>query len=559
MQLIDVSAHLSLLPETLGRNETVDWIPVDLLSAAIFEISTTAPSSSGATRIVHAVNPRTVRWKESLLPVVARYLNGNTKSGQPVKIISLGDWVKALDAAARRESAESDVHGNLSAFKLLPFFTGLLKGGLRPTFETVKCSALSTTLKDLPAVRAVWAAVWLEQWKYQATHPVEDSNLFAPAKLGRASLSHRIVMAPMTRRRATTDFVPTPLMVEYYAQRASVPGTLLISEATAISPRSGSPPNTPGIWSDPQIDAWKEVTTGVHARGSFIYMQLWVVGRAIRIGALEQGAEAISSGDVPVGPDSPVPRPLREEELQDVIGDFREAAKKAILAGFDGVELHGANGYLLDQFTQDVSNNRTDHWGGSIENRSRFPLAVAGAVADAIGPDRVGYRISPWSRHHGMRMADPVPQFSHLVSRLRKLRLSYLHVIESRVQGPMDVHSDPSAESVQFAAEIWGETSPIIFAGGYNAHSARQKADEEAEKDRQGLVAFGRTFLSNPDLPTRIQRLLPVTKYIRDLFYEVGKAEGYVDYPSWAEEEHRSDGGLSNEHIWPTGPSAILQ
>lgn len=557
MQLIDASAHLSLLPETLGRNETVDWIPVDLLSAAIFEIGTTAPSSSGAARIVHAVNPRTVRWKESLLPVVVRYLNGNTKNGQPVEIISLDDWVKALHAAALRESVGNDVQDNLSAFKLLPFFTGLLNGDPRPAFETIKSSALSTTLNELPAVSAEWAAVWLEQWKYQTT--LKDSNLFAPVKVGRASLSHRIVMAPMTRRRAAIDFVPTPLMVEYYAQRASVPGTLLISEATAIAPRSASPPNTPGIWSDAQIDAWKAVTTAVHARGSFIYIQLWVVGRAIRAGALEQGAEAVSSGDVPVGPDSPVPRPLHEGELQDVIGEFREAAKKAILAGFDGVELHGANGYLLDQFTQDVSNNRTDQWGGSIENRCRFPLAVAEAVADAIGPDRVGYRISPWSRHHGMRMADPVPQFSRLVAGLRELRLSYLHVIESRVQGPMDVPSDAAAESVQFTADIWGETSPVIFAGGYNAHSARQKADEEAENGRQGLVAFGRTFLSNPDLPTRVQRLLPVTKYVRDLFYEVGKAEGYVNYLSWAEEEHRSDGGLSKEHIWPTGPSAVLQ
>jgi NADPH2 dehydrogenase len=537
----------------------VDWIPVDLLSAAIFEIGITPPSSSSsqAAQVVHAVNPQTVQWKESLLPVVARYLNGNTKNGQPVEIISLDGWVKALHGAALGGSGESDVQGNLSAFKLLPFFTGLLNGDPRPVFETVKSSALSITLKELPAVGARWVAVWLEQWKYQVTHL--DSNLFAPLKVGRASLSHRIVMAPMTRRRAAIDFVPTPLMVEYYAQRAGVPGTLLISEATSISPRSAAPPNTPGIWSDAQMDAWKGVTTAVHARGSFIYMQLWVVGRAIRIGALEQGAEAISSGDVPVGPDSPVPRPLREEELQDLIAEFREAAKKAILAGFDGVELHGANGYLLDQFTQDVSNNRTDQWGGSIENRCRFPLAVAKAVASAIGSDKVGYRISPWSRHHGMRMADPVPQFSHLVSRLRELRLSYLHVIESRVQGPMDVPSNIASESVQFAADIWGEMSPIIFAGGYNAHSARQKANEEAEKGRQGLVAFGRTFLSNPDLPTRIQRLLPVTRYIRDLFYEAGKPEGYVDYPSWAEEELRSDGGLLKEHIWPTRPSAVLQ
>ncbi|KAL2209400.1 NADPH dehydrogenase [Sarocladium strictum] len=389
-----------------------------------------------------------------------------------------------------------------------------------------------------------------------STTSLDNSALFATVKVGHASLQHRIVMAPMTRRRASIDFVPTSVMVDYYAQRATVPGTLLITEATAVSPRSASQPNTPGIWTAEQVEAWKPVTEAVHNKASFIYIQLWIVGRAVRVGAQKNGAEAISSGNIPVDKDAPVPRSLRQDELDEIVKEFQQAAKNAIQAGFDGVELHGANGYLLDQFTQDVANNRTDQWGGSIENRSRFPLAVASVVAGAIGPDRVGYRISPFSRHHGMRMQDPVAQFSHLVGGLKALKLSYLHVIESRVRGPLDDTTSPG-ESLQFISEIWGNTSPIIYAGGYSSHDARQRADDEHQKGRRGLVAFGRTFLSNPDLPLRIKDLLPITRYNRDLFYEPGRLDGYLDYPLWTDEESKVQ---SKEHIWPTGLlSAILK
>ncbi|CAM1505318.1 Fc.00g109550.m01.CDS01 [Cosmosporella sp. VM-42] len=242
----------------------------------------------------------------------------------------------------------------------------------------------------------------------------------------------------------------------------------------------------------------------------------------------------MSSGDVSIGPDSPKPRPLREDEIQTCIEEFRDAALNAVKAGFEGVELHGANGYLPDQ---------QDQWGGSVKKRSRFPVAVAKAVSEAIGPERVGYRISPWSRHHGMHMENPIPQFTDLLGKLKELRLGYLHIIE---------------KSVEFAADVWGDTSPIISAGGYNTQTSRSKVDEEKEKGRESLVAFGRTSVSNTDLPIRVKELLPVTKYIRDLFYEVGPKEGHVDYPLL------EGGGASEttnkEHVWPTGlPSAILQ
>ncbi|KAF5010119.1 hypothetical protein FDECE_3705 [Fusarium decemcellulare] len=380
---------------------------------------------------------------------------------------------------------------------------------------------------------------------------ISESSLFTQVKVGNAVLNHRVVMAPMTRRRATDNFVPEPIMAEYYRQRATVPGTLIISEATAVSPRSAALPNTPGIWSDEQVKAWKPITRAVHEQGSFIYVQLWMCGRAARPGAVKRGAEVVSASDIPWAPDSPKPRPLTYTEIQQCIEDHRQAAVNAIAAGFDGVELHGANGYLLDQFTQDVSNQRQDQYGGSVENRSRFPLDVTWAVSDAIGPERVGYRMSPWSRHHGMRMNNPIAQFTDLTERLRELRLAYLHIIESRVQGNAD--APENNESIEFVADLWDKTAPIIFAGGYNAETSRQRADDQASKGRQALVSFGRTFVSNPDLPLRIKEFLPIRRYDRDLFYEVGAKEGYTDYPLWEVEEANWDPAQSKEHIWPAG------
>ncbi|RFU27356.1 hypothetical protein B7463_g8982, partial [Scytalidium lignicola] len=213
-------------------------------------------------------------------------------------------------------------------------------------------------------------------------------KLFTPLKLGNAELKHRIAMAPLTRFRADDDHVPLPFVKEYYAQRGSVPGTQIITEATFISPEAGLYPNAPGIWNEAQIAAWSEVTAAVHAKGSFIRLQLWALGRtaskAQLVKELGPNAKLVSASDIPMtGGEKPIP--LTEDEIQQYIKSYAQAAKNAIKAGFDGVELHGANGYLIDQFIQDVTNKRTDKWGGSIENRSRFALETTKAVAKAIG------------------------------------------------------------------------------------------------------------------------------------------------------------------------------
>ncbi|KAL6249703.1 hypothetical protein RBB50_003558 [Rhinocladiella similis] len=342
-------------------------------------------------------------------------------------------------------------------------------------------------------------------------------------------------MAPMTRRRALLDYTPHDMMTEYYAQRTSIAGTLLISEATSVSPRSAAMPHTPGIWTAEHIEAWKPITEAVHERQSYIFVQLWMCGRAARPGAVKRGAEVVSASTIPVSDENPTPRSLSEEEIHECISEFRQAGVNAIQAGFDGVEIHGANGYLVDQFTQSVSNVRSDQWGGSIQNRARFGIAVAQALADAIGPERVGYRVSPWSHHHGMGMEDPVEQFTHLVQELSKLRLAYLHVIESRVQGNADV---AGTESIDFLIKAWNNGNPVILAGGYNAKTARDAVDKWHLLGRNVAVAFGRSFVSNPDLPLRIQQQLPIAAHRRDMFYEVLNPDGYINYPTF-EQHHQ--------------------
>lgn len=352
------------------------------------------------------------------------------------------------------------------------------------------------------------------------------SKLFSPVQVGHCNLQHRIAMAPMTRRRARDDYVATDLMVDYYAQRASTPGTLLISEAVATSARASVWQNTTGIYNEPQMSKWRSVVEAVHSKGSYIFAQLWMTGRAARPLAVAAGAEVFSSSAIPWSLDSAVPRPLEEEEIWACINDFRQAAVNAIAVGFDGVEIHGANGYLVDQFTQDTCNQRNDAWGGSIEKRAKFGIEVAKAVAGAIGPEKTSFRISPWCRHHGMGMDNPVPQFVHLLQELQKLKLAYLHIIEARVSGNEDSHF---TESIDVFVEAWNNTSPLIVAGGYTAESAKQAVDGKYH-DRDILIAFGRQFISNPDLPFRIKQGLPFTKYNRDTFYEVLSTNGYTDY-----------------------------
>ncbi|KAF2808694.1 FMN-linked oxidoreductase [Mytilinidion resinicola] len=357
-----------------------------------------------------------------------------------------------------------------------------------------------------------------------------SSKLFEPLKLGSLSLKNRLVLAPLTRFRAADDHVHQSIAEEYYAQRGSVPGTLLITEATFISARAGGYPNVPGLWSKEQLAAWKKITDAVHAKGSYIFVQLWALGRAANPQVLEkEGAgPLVSSSDVPLSEDAPKPQPLTESEIQEYIQDYARAAKAAVEeAGFDGVEVHGANGYLIDQFTQDTANKRTDKWGGSIENRARFGLEVAKAVVAAIGSERTGIRLSPFSVFQGMRMDDPIPQFSYLVKGLKELKLTYLHLVESRISGNADVESSDHLDPL---IDIWSNTSPVLLAGGFSASSAKKAVDEEY-KDRDVAIVFGRLFISNPDLVFRIQNGIELSPYDREDFYRVKSAHGYTDLP----------------------------
>jgi NADPH2 dehydrogenase len=338
-------------------------------------------------------------------------------------------------------------------------------------------------------------------------------------------------MAPLTRYRASDTHVHGPLATEYYSQRASVPGTLLITEATFISPRASGYPNIPGIWNKEQINAWRNVTNAVHAKKSFIFLQLWALGRAANPDALRKtsdgASKVVSSSAVPMKTGATVPRALTEEEIWGFVGDYAQAAKNAIEAGFDGVEIHGANGYLIDQFTQDTCNQREDGWGGSVEKRARFGLEVTKAVVEAVGSEKVGIRLSPYSTFQGMKMKDPKPGFTYLVEGLEKFGLCYLHLVESRIAGNADVES---TEKVDFLMDVWGKTSPVLVAGGFTAESARRAVEEEYT-DREVAIVFGRYFISNPDLPLRVLKGVELAPYDRGTFYKAQSPDGYVDYP----------------------------
>ncbi|RDW76951.1 hypothetical protein BP6252_05004 [Coleophoma cylindrospora] len=352
------------------------------------------------------------------------------------------------------------------------------------------------------------------------------AELMSPLSIGKLNLQHRVVMAPLTRYRADKAHVPTEMMVEYYGQRASVPGTLLISEATFIAPQAGGFSCAPGIYNDAQIQAWRKITDAVHAKGSYIFCQLWALGRGALPEVLAaEGQKMVSSGNIRMSDDRPVPEPLTEEEIHSYIGYYEQAARNAIAAGFDGVEIHGANGYLVDQFLQDTCNNRTDSWGGSVENRAKFGIKVATAVSTAIGAERVGYRMSPYSPFQGMKMKDPVPQFSFLTRELKKLDLAYIHIVESRISGAGDIEGD---EQPDFLVEIWGKTGAVILAGGFTPETAVETVKKYTTANI--AIAFGRDFLANPDLPFRISKKLALNKYDRDTFYIEQSPVGYADY-----------------------------
>lgn len=320
------------------------------------------------------------------------------------------------------------------------------------------------------------------------------------------------------------------MVAEYYAQRGSVPGTVLISEATFISPQAGGFVNAPGIYNQDQINAWKVVTDAVHKNKSFIYLQLWALGRASDPKQLKkelgEDAKVVSASNIPFeGGATPVA--LTEAEIQQYIKDYAQAAKNAIEAGFDGVEIHGANGYLIDQFTQDKSNNRTDAWGGSVEKRGRFAIEVVKAVVAAVGAEKTGIRLSPYSSFQGMKMDNPIPQFTYLTGELKKLNLAFLHLVESRISGNADIEA---TEKVDFLVKLWDNQSPVLLAGGFKRDSAYTAADVEY-KNYNVLIVFGRYFITNPDLVFRVKEGIEFTPYDRNKFYNAKEADGYTNWP----------------------------
>ncbi|KAL7917135.1 FMN-linked oxidoreductase [Trichoderma austrokoningii] len=355
---------------------------------------------------------------------------------------------------------------------------------------------------------------------------MDKSNLFKPLKIGNVVIKHRIGMAPMTRLRATDDRVPLPLMAEYYGQRSGVPGTLLISEGTLISyESSGGFANAPGIWNENQIAGWRSITDRVHGNGSFIFCQIFAMGRAADEElSKKDGVEIVGPSPIPMAETAPVPRAMTLEEIKKTVQDFATAAQNAILAGFDGVEVHGANGYLIDQFIQDNSNQRHDNYGANVENRSRFIDEIMNATVAAIGPERVGLRLSPWSSFQGMKMTNPIPQFSDIISKASRLNLAYLHLVESRISGSNDCEG---SETLEFAYNLWDR--PLLIAGGYKLEDARQLVNKHPSKDI--VVMYGRYFIANPDLVYRVKEGLQFDDYKRESFYTVKDASGYIDYP----------------------------
>ena len=355
--------------------------------------------------------------------------------------------------------------------------------------------------------------------------------LFKPIKLGAIELKNRVAMAPLTRSRANMAGVQSPLAAEYYAQRASA--GLIVSEATNISQQGRGYAFTPGIYTTEHVAAWRAVTDAVHARGGKIVCQLWHVGRMSHVSLQPGGAAPVAPSEVPGGelvylesrtqaPPSP-PRALTLAELRGLVDDYVHAARCALDAGFDGVEVHAANGYLLDQFIRDSTNHRKDAYGGAIDQRIRFPVEVVAAVVRAIGAGRVGVRLSPITRAVGDIPLDSTPQatYGRLAQQLQPLGLAYLHCIEGQTRGPNG------------AADFDFERLSELFGGHYIANNGynRQTAIQAVDSGYADVIAFGRPFIGNPDLVERLRGNTPLAESDPTTYYGEG-ARGYTDYPA---------------------------
>lgn len=354
------------------------------------------------------------------------------------------------------------------------------------------------------------------------------SLLFSKTTLGPLTLQNRMVMSPLTRNRATGN-VPNELMVEYYSQRASA--GLIITEGTSPSPNGLGYPRIPGIFSDAQVKGWKAVTSAVHARGAKIFVQFMHTGRIGHELNLPPGAHVIAPSAVAAAGEiytdaqgmkpHPTPKAMSEAEIKSTIGEYAQAAKNAIAAGFDGIELHGANGYLLEQFIRPNSNQRTDAYGGPIENRARFVLEVAKAAIDAIGKDRVGIRLSPFGVFNDMPLYPEMEaDYAYLAHQLNALGLLYIHLVDHSSMGAPVV---PASIKEMFRKEF---KRALILSGGYDA----DRAEKDLEAGKCDLVAFGRPFLANPDLIERWKAGAALNAPDMNTFYTPGP-KGYTDYP----------------------------
>jgi N-ethylmaleimide reductase len=370
-------------------------------------------------------------------------------------------------------------------------------------------------------------------------------SLFSPLEVGPYHLQHRVVMAPLTRMRAERlSSAPRPLNAEYYGQRAT-PGGLIIAEASPVMVTGRGNPGTPGIYSEDQVRGWRDVVDAVHARGGVIFLQIWHVGRVSHSSFQPDGAPPVAPSAVPITVSGMLamtvdgrmvpyetPRALETGEIGQVVEAFRQAASNAMKAGFDGVEIHGANGYLIEQFLQSHTNLRTDRYGGSIENRARLLMEITQAVVDVWGANRVGVRLSPYGVANGSGEGDPMPLYTHVVNALDRFGLAYLHFIEPRSSGAgrAEVNHQNVPSAMVLFRPFW--RGVLISAGGFTGEAAEAAiAGHHAD-----AIAFGRIFISNPDLPRRLRHGFPLMPYNRATFYG-GEKTGYTDYPDYDELE----------------------
>ncbi len=359
----------------------------------------------------------------------------------------------------------------------------------------------------------------------------DNNPLLTPFQLGALSLPNRIVMAPLTRSRATDGNVPSDMAIEYYVQRASA--GLIISEATQISPEGQGYIFTPGIHSPEQLAGWKRITSAVHAAQGRIIAQLWHVGRISHTSFQPNGQAPVAPSAIRATgktyikggfTDFSEPRALATEEIPRVVNDYRQATRNALEAGFDGVEVHGANGYLIDQFLRDKTNHRGDQYGGTIEHRTRFLLEVMQAVIAEAGRERTGIRLAPVTPSNDISDSNPTALFTYVIDRLNELAPAFIHVVEGATGGARDY--DPT---FNFPALRKRFNGAYIANNGYTPELARKTLDE----GHADLIAFGKLFIANPDLVERIRRSAPLNEPDAKTFYTPGP-KGYIDYPSLA-------------------------